>query len=659
MAFPAVATTATTNGSTAATNKVCNLPASIAPADGLLLLLRSAAADTHTTPDGWTPLILNNTADASADVFSLWYRRADGTEGATITVNGAASLKFAALAWRITGADFGATPPQVSTVATGTSTAPNPPSLTPSAGALDYLWMWIGSWEGEQTSPPASNPTNYASNVIGANSGTAGTVDTNARCASATRNLNTSSAEDPGSWTISASDDWSAITVAIHPAAPVVPNEDGEGYAFARAVTGVALACALAASQAAALAHASANAWQDELTPAAVAWGNPSSVAPSLWPMTSTAPRLLYVAGDEVLPSAPPPDPAFDHDPWTPPHVVAPVRWVELTHVDEPVVEQPAAPDPLVGNTTGAAPLLWPMASSAARVISMASDEGIVPQPDPLRLEEGTWSPAFVVPPTRALGVQQWQDERVAPPTAIPLDDGALEPPVVAIVDVWIPVPWQYAYNDGTVWSPLDELYWLGGTPVVRPTLAFPAAHTDEVIVAQPTPLRLDEGVWVRPVTVPPTLALDVAQQQDERVVQVALPGGDEGTWAPPFAVPPVLALRIEQWQDERVEQPAPLPGGGEGTWTPPFAVRPTLALEVSQHQDERVAPPAPLGFDEGTWTAPFVPPAVRSLLVFSWQDERVDPPPLTVLGELIAEAGLVPALGGRAGIMPALEVDP
>jgi hypothetical protein len=40
----------------------------------------------------------------------------------------------------------------------------------------------------------------------------------NAQVAIATRDLNTGSAEDPGSWTISVSDDWTAYVLCIHPA---------------------------------------------------------------------------------------------------------------------------------------------------------------------------------------------------------------------------------------------------------------------------------------------------------------------------------------------------------------------------------------------------------------------------------------------------------
>lgn len=218
MAFPVDAARTGTNGSTAATNKVCNLPTGIVSGDRLVLILRSAGADTHSLPTGWNWLAQNNVADASDDTTSVLYRVADGTEGGTVTVNGTASLKFAALCWRITGAGT----PQISATTTGTSTAPNPASFTPTGGAQDYLWLWVGGWEGEQTSPPAGAPTNYV-NAAGANSGTAGVIATNCRVAGASRQLNAAS-EDPPSWTISASDDWTAWTVAVPPPAAANPT---------------------------------------------------------------------------------------------------------------------------------------------------------------------------------------------------------------------------------------------------------------------------------------------------------------------------------------------------------------------------------------------------------------------------------------------------
>jgi len=218
MAFPSVASTATTSGTTATTSAVVNLPASITAGQSLLVLIRSSAGGATTFPAGWTKIV-DDDSDASdgSDRTALAWRRADGTEGATITVTLGNSGRFAAIAWRITGArNPELSPPEVSNVTTGVSTSPNPGSLTPTGGAQDYLWFWMGGWEGIQTSPPASNPVNYSSDILGADSGTIGGIVGNVRVASATRQLNATT-EDPGSWTISSSDDWTAVTVAIYP----------------------------------------------------------------------------------------------------------------------------------------------------------------------------------------------------------------------------------------------------------------------------------------------------------------------------------------------------------------------------------------------------------------------------------------------------------
>jgi len=220
MASPTLAATNKTDGSSAATNKVCNLPATIAPNDLLLLCLRSAGADTHVTPTGWTSLFLNDTSDASDDSFSLWYKLATASDVGlgTVTVNGSASVKFASISWRVTGhANPSDQAPQFATLVVGTNTTPDPGTVTPTGGSKDYLFLWLGSWDGEQTTPPAAPlPTNYTSSV-GASSGTAAATTTNCQCATASRQA-TASSENPGTWTISvAPTGWTATVVAIHP----------------------------------------------------------------------------------------------------------------------------------------------------------------------------------------------------------------------------------------------------------------------------------------------------------------------------------------------------------------------------------------------------------------------------------------------------------
>jgi hypothetical protein len=216
MAFPAVVNTATTSGTTAVTSAVINLPASIVAGNLLVAIHRSAAAGAHGWPAGWTELA-DSTGDPTDDNTSIAWRKADGAEGATVTVTQGSS-KFASLVYQISGAaDPTIQPPEISTEAVASSASPNPTTCTPTGGAKDYLWLWLGGWGGEQTSPPASTPTNYT-NALGADSGVASTPATNVRVASARRELNAAS-EDPPLWTISVIDSWIAWTMAVHPVA--------------------------------------------------------------------------------------------------------------------------------------------------------------------------------------------------------------------------------------------------------------------------------------------------------------------------------------------------------------------------------------------------------------------------------------------------------
>lgn len=222
MAFPALQGSITgTNGTTATTTPVVNLPTGIKAGELIVVLFRSAVAGAIGWPNATWLEQFDASSDAADDNMALAVRKADGTEGSTITLS-SGNGKFAALAFRVSGAQEPENrTPEFSTVATGTNTTPDPTTCTPTGGAKDYMWVWVGGWSGEQTSPPASNPTNYPT-TAGADSGTAGTVDTNCRVAVAIRsNLNAAS-EDPGSWTISvAPTGWTAYCMAIHPAVPV------------------------------------------------------------------------------------------------------------------------------------------------------------------------------------------------------------------------------------------------------------------------------------------------------------------------------------------------------------------------------------------------------------------------------------------------------
>jgi hypothetical protein len=202
-------------GTTAATSHAVPLPATVSPGSLLMMVGRVAVAGTVSIT-GWT--VVQDSSDGSDDVTFYAYKSslAVGNEdGTTVTVNHG-NGKMSAVTLSITDAEDPATlAPEASTVATGTSTTPNPTTCTPSGGSKKYLWLWAGAWEGEQTSPPTTPPANYTA-VAGADSGTGGAVTTNTRTYVAKRQ-NEATSEDPGSVTISVSDDWTAWTLAISP----------------------------------------------------------------------------------------------------------------------------------------------------------------------------------------------------------------------------------------------------------------------------------------------------------------------------------------------------------------------------------------------------------------------------------------------------------
>jgi hypothetical protein len=225
MAFPAIESInpsadsstggAATSGSTAATSHSVVMPATVT-AGSLLMVFGRVAGTGAVTATGWT--VVEDSSDAADDVTFYAYKDAlaAGTEDGTSVTFNHGNFKMAAVSVSITGAANPATrTPQASTVAVGTSTTPNPTSVAPTGGAKDYLYLWFGGWDGEQTLSK-TQPTNYTDRAD-VSTGTGGLPATNAQIKVCDRQLNASS-EDPGSLTLSgAPTGWAAWTVAVHP----------------------------------------------------------------------------------------------------------------------------------------------------------------------------------------------------------------------------------------------------------------------------------------------------------------------------------------------------------------------------------------------------------------------------------------------------------
>ena len=204
--FPAVqgAVTSVDNSGTA---KTVNLPSSIQANDLILIIAGDGDGSgmSYTAPMGYTEIGEYDIANDAGVMVA--YRYADGTEGSTVTWT-ASDLSSVWAAYRISGAENPATQAPQVTSATGTSSTPNPPSISPTGGAKNYLFIAAGAME--NSSAVNSIPTNYSNEqdqTTGSSIATLGAAE---------RQLNASS-ENPGTFSFNSTDNWSAVTIAIHP----------------------------------------------------------------------------------------------------------------------------------------------------------------------------------------------------------------------------------------------------------------------------------------------------------------------------------------------------------------------------------------------------------------------------------------------------------
>ena len=205
--FPVVQSTANSNsGST--TNHSVTMPTGIEAGDLLLAFFTTNSDSTVNTPAGWTKLV-DQTEPTFPDIrLAVYSKRAVGGDSLTVVTNN--NETSAHCVYRIY------TDNEAEAAAVGAASAsanPNPPPLTPTGGAQDFLWFAAFGSTGVTVS---SYPSNYTDNQV---SNTAG----GRSIAAATRNLDASS-EDPGTYTISSSNDWVAVTVAVEAQTPLSGN---------------------------------------------------------------------------------------------------------------------------------------------------------------------------------------------------------------------------------------------------------------------------------------------------------------------------------------------------------------------------------------------------------------------------------------------------
>lgn len=209
-AFPVIAGTSTSIDTTTNTTQVVSLPGSIASGD--LLLLAHWGSGTDATPNstlsGWT-LLGDNIVSNAVGHFAVFYRVADGAEGASVSITTDTAEDSAGCVYRITGWNS-PTPPQINVgPPIGLSTAPDGALLTPTWALEDTTYIVIAGAD-SNTVDFTVYPTNYDTAQI--------TIPTHTlaggACAMAARDY-TSTSDDPGTFTIDTSTRWMVYTVAV------------------------------------------------------------------------------------------------------------------------------------------------------------------------------------------------------------------------------------------------------------------------------------------------------------------------------------------------------------------------------------------------------------------------------------------------------------
>lgn len=182
------------------------------------LLLVFVACDGNVTvswPAGWTE-IYDFTALGATPRQACAYRVADGTEAATITVTTSGAERSVFTSYTISG--YSGTPFSA-TWTGGTSTSPDPPSLSITDEVVNTLWFAIAAYD-DGTTEVTAYPANYED---GRNDRTSS--GTGVGQGIATRNT-VVTPENPGTFTLDNTESWGVATVGINSLSRVYVHKD-------------------------------------------------------------------------------------------------------------------------------------------------------------------------------------------------------------------------------------------------------------------------------------------------------------------------------------------------------------------------------------------------------------------------------------------------
>ncbi len=185
------------------TSQSVTLPSGIQAGDLLIIVFVSGSGTISAS--GWSTLF--NEPDSSSSIrLVVFYKTAAGSD--TATISNSSGRVAAYTTYRISGHQG---VPEAQTT-TGTSTTPDPPSLSPSWGLAKTLWIAAA---GRLSSGVASG---YPDNYTGGMSEVGAQPPIVFLGVSSAHRENEVASEDPGSFTFEFSAPWVAATIGIRPA---------------------------------------------------------------------------------------------------------------------------------------------------------------------------------------------------------------------------------------------------------------------------------------------------------------------------------------------------------------------------------------------------------------------------------------------------------
>ena len=210
MAFPVVQATAQNSGT--GTSHIVSMPAGIQAGDLLLVFFGTDGDNTITNSQTFT--ILDQESNGTAAFGAVLYKIAAG--GDTLTITTSVSEPSSHIVYRIDGWE-NTFVPELSTVAESATTNPDSTIVTPSWATDDTLYIAFEANDRNRT--VSLYPADYTGSNLNETGGASGSCAVGV----GTRNYNNPS-DDPAQWTINASDQWIAWTIAVAPSGASEPE---------------------------------------------------------------------------------------------------------------------------------------------------------------------------------------------------------------------------------------------------------------------------------------------------------------------------------------------------------------------------------------------------------------------------------------------------